>query len=244
MNSINTTLAQIAVDKPAATRIFMRHGLDFCCHGQRSLDDACAEKGIDPRRISAELEAVAPANRDEVRLPDRPLDELVEFILKHFHEPLRRDLPALVELARKVERTHADKPGCPRGITEHLERVASEVESHLEKEEQILFPAIQAGLHAMTFMPIKVMMQEHEDHGASLRRTRELTSDLVAPPEACASWRSLYEWLAQLEADLMEHIHLENNVLFPRTLEGGERDLASATSAERTRQGCLERAGQ
>jgi len=157
---------------------------------------------------------------------ERPLTELIDFILERFHAPLRSDLPALVELAKKVEDVHAGKPSCPRGIAQHLAHVLVEVEIHLAKEERILFPLIRAGRGPTALMPIKVMMQEHEDHGVNLRRTRALTGDLAAPPEACASWRSLYQGLAQLEADLMEHIHLENNVLFPRALREAPSEAA------------------
>ena len=220
MTNPTATLAQIAIDSPAAPGIFLRHGLDFCCHGQRSLAQACTEKGLDPRIVIGELEAAAATRGDATSWKDRPLGELIDFILERYHAPLRRDLPGLVELADKVERVHAEKPSCPRGIARHLAEVLASVESHLGKEEQMLFPLIRSGRGAMAFMPVKVMMSEHEDHGVSLRRTRQLTADLVAPPEACTSWRALYGELIRLEADLMEHIHLENNILFPRAVNG------------------------
>jgi len=220
------TLAEIAVSQPAATQVFMRHGLDFCCHGQRSLADACAERGIDPEVVLDELGAARTEAPRGGLWSERPLTELIDFILERFHAPLRSDLPALVELAKKVEDVHAGKPSCPRGIAQHLAHVLVEVEIHLAKEERILFPLIRAGRGPTALMPIKVMMQEHEDHGVNLRRTRALTGDLAAPPEACASWRSLYQGLAQLEADLMEHIHLENNVLFPRALREAPSEAA------------------
>lgn len=146
--------------------------------------------------------------------------ELIDHILERYHGPLRRELPPLVALARKVEQVHAAKPSRPIGLAEHLERVHAAVENHLDKEENILFPLLRSGAGAGVLMPIQVMMQEHEDHGENLRRTRALTRDLVAPEEACPSWRELYRRLARLEADLFEHIHLENYVLFPRAAEG------------------------
>jgi regulator of cell morphogenesis and NO signaling len=94
------------------------------------------------------------------------------------------------------------------------------VDSHLAKEEQILFPLILSGRGKTAHMPVQVMMQEHEDHGQNLQRIRELTSNLQIPDYACASWRELYRSLAQLEVELMDHIHLENNILFPRVLTG------------------------
>jgi len=106
------------------------------------------------------------------------------------------------------------------GLADLLTEVRTAVESHLAKEEQILFPLIVAGRGRTAHMPVQVMMQEHEDHGQNLRRIREITSDLTVPEHACASWRELYRALGELEVELMDHIHLENNILFPRVLAG------------------------
>lgn len=225
MTNPTSSLAQIAIDSPAAPGVFLRHGLDFCCHGQRSLAEACNEKGLDPQAIIGELATAAAPQGVAARLKDRPLAEIIDFILETYHAALRRDLPGIIDLAAKVERVHADKPTCPRGLAAHLADVMAGMQSHMAKEEQILFPLIRTGHGAGALMPIKVMMAEHEDHGEALRRTRDLTADLVPPPEACTSWRALYAELTRLEAELMEHIHLENNVLFPRALNG---DGASA----------------
>ena len=220
MRETDATLEQIVSAKPAAAELFVRHGLDFCCRGQRTLDAACAEAGVDPAAVRAELARIEDRSDADVDWREQPIDAVIDHVLGRYHAALRRDVPALVELARRVEQAHDDKPSCPRGLVEHLEAIAEAVESHLAKEEQILFPLIRAGRGATAHMPMKVMMLEHEDHGENLRRTRALTNDLVAPQEACASWRELYRGLARLEADLMEHIHLENYVLFPRAAEG------------------------
>lgn len=149
----------------------------------------------------------------------RPLAELIDFVVSRYHEPLRLELPTLVEAAKRVERVHAEKPNCPPGLAAHLEQLAAELLQHLAKEEQVLFPALRSGVRGQQIhMPVRVMMQEHGDHGAGLKRTRELTENFVPPPEACRTWRALYGGLDKLEADLVEHIQLENNVLFPRAL--------------------------
>ncbi len=225
MTNPSTTLAQIAIDRPGAAGVFVRHGLDFCCHGQRSLAQACTEKGIDPQGVIRELEAATAPPIAAASWASRPLPEIIDFILERYHAAHRRELPELIELAARVERVHAEKPSCPRGLGQHLQEVQAAMESHMAKEERILVPLIGAGRGGMALMPIKVMMAEHEDHGESLLRTRELTADLEAPPEACTTWRALYAGLVHLEAELMEHIHLENNVLFPRALngDGGQR---------------------
>lgn len=220
MTSTTATLAQIAMDHSGAPAVLLRHGLTFCCRGQRSLADACREKGIDPQQVIQELDGVAAPGAGAGSWSDRPLDELVDFILARYHAPLRGDVRTLIELAAKVERVHAEKASCPRGLTAHLNRVLEELETHLGKEEQIVFPAIREGTGAALMPSVKALMQEHEDHGEGLRRTRLLTHDLVAPPEACTSWRALYLGLSRLELELMEHIHLENYVLFPRAVNG------------------------
>jgi regulator of cell morphogenesis and NO signaling len=218
MIDIQQTLGQIATTHPAATQVFLRHRLDFCCGGRQRLDEACAAARLDAGAVAAEIAAEGDVQA-QLRWDDQPLPALIDFILVRYHETLRRDLPVLVETARKVERVHAGKPTCPAGLTALLEHVTTEVHQHLLKEEQVLFPALLAGARGgQVHMPVRVMMQEHDDHGENLRRLRALAADFVPPPEACATWRALYQGLAKLEAELMEHIHLENNVLFPRAL--------------------------
>jgi regulator of cell morphogenesis and NO signaling len=215
-----TTLAELATTYPAASRVFHRLGLDYCCGGRRSLDDACRERGLVAANVMKEIADANPAAETAIPWTERPLGDLIAFIVGRYHEALRRELPELIALAGKVETRHAEKPACPTGITEHLRQVHSAVLEHLEKEERILFPMIQAGRGPGAAGPVQVMEHEHRDHAANLARTRELTHDLVPPPEACASWRALYLRLHELEEELMEHIHLENNVLFPRALRG------------------------
>jgi regulator of cell morphogenesis and NO signaling len=128
------------------------------------------------------------------------------------------ELPRLIYLAGKVEDAHAGKPECPQGLRDLLEEIQTAVESHLAKEEQILFPLILAGRGRNAHMPVNVMIQEHEDHGQNLQRIRTITRNLELPESACATWRELYRSLGQLEIELMDHIHLENNILFPRAL--------------------------
>ena len=216
--SPTATLADLAVTHPAASRVFHRHGLDYCCHGRRPLTEACVERGIAPEAIVAEITSEESETPDLTRWDGRPIDELVKHIVDHYHMRLRVELPELISLAAKVERRHGDKDSCPRGLRAHLEAVHQAVLDHLAKEEQILFPMILAGRGANAVAPIAVMESEHRDHAENLEKTRRLTADLVAPEEACPTWRALYLRLGNLESELMEHIHLENNVLFRRVL--------------------------
>jgi regulator of cell morphogenesis and NO signaling len=216
--SPQATLADLAVVFPAASRVFHRHGLDFCCHGGRPLAEACASRGLDAAAVIAEIDS-EPAG-DQPRWDERPLAELADHVENHYHRRLRAELPELVALAAKVESRHAEKASCPRGLRAHLEAVHEAVLSHLAKEEQVLFPMIRAGRGAFAGGPIHVMEAEHVDHAEDLGKTRALTADLTAPEEACPTWRALYLRLGELERELMEHIHLENNVLFRRVLAG------------------------
>lgn len=214
------TLADLAVTHPVASKVFHRHGLDYCCGGRRPLDEACREAGLAPQAVLEEiLAAEAAASADgTVAWAQRPLAEIIDFIVSHYHARLRDELPELVALADKVESAHAEKPTCPGGLAELLRQIHAAVLDHLAKEEQILFPMIRAGEGRSTASPIQIMEHEHRDHGANLERIRGLTADLVTPPEACATWQALYLRLDAFERELMEHIHLENNILFPRAL--------------------------
>lgn len=153
---------------------------------------------------------------------ERTSAEIIEHILRRYHDPLHRELGGLVERARQVEELTRGKPLAPEGLAEHLEQIRIDVESHLAKEENILFPLIQAGRGGRALMPVKVMMAEHEDHLANLARTRELAHDFELPGDAAPAWRELYRELRKLEDDLNAHIELENDVLFPRALGSGD----------------------
>jgi regulator of cell morphogenesis and NO signaling len=212
-----TSLAEIAVTHPAAARVFFRHKLDFCCGGRRTLADACQGRALDPEQVLADIAAErAPA--DSVRWDEAPLGTLVTHIVNTYHARLRQVFPELVRMAHRVEVRHGDKSSCPRGLAVHLEQMHGSILDHLRKEEQILFPMIAAGQGNDAASPVHVMELEHEHHRENLLALRRLTADLTPPAEACTTWRALYLGLQQLEQELMEHIHLENNVLFRRAL--------------------------
>jgi regulator of cell morphogenesis and NO signaling len=217
MNLLDQPLGDLARDIPGATRVFNEHGLDFCCGGHVSLRAAATIKDFDPDVIAARLQqviaAATPADRDwNAATPV----ELVEHIVSRYHDIHREQLPELVRLARRVETVHGEKPECPRGLAELLERIQEEMENHMQKEEQVLFPLFARGLGAMATGPIAVMRMEHDQHGENLQQMATLTNDITLPAEACNTWRALYLGLRTLREDLMEHIHLENNILFTK----------------------------
>ncbi len=143
-------------------------------------------------------------------------EELIEHILNRYHDTHRDQLPEMIRLAQRVERVHSGHPECPAGLSAHLETMRAELESHMAKEEQILFPMIARGISGMARGPISVMRSEHEDHATALARLDELTNGLNLPEGACNTWRRLYEEIGQFRQDLRDHIDTENTVLFAR----------------------------
>ncbi|MCO4861116.1 iron-sulfur cluster repair protein YtfE [Cupriavidus sp. WGlv3] len=212
------SLGQLARQIPGATRIFHDHGLDFCCGGKQSLRDAGQQRGLDAAAVAA-IVAQLRALQDEADPSAQDWNTaapaaLIEHILVRFHARHREQLPELIRLARRVEQVHGERSECPLGLADHLSAMLGELESHMQKEEQVLFPMLLRGLHAAASRPIAVMRAEHDDHGVALQRLAELTDDITLPRAACNTWRALYLGLRALREDLMEHIHLENNVLF------------------------------
>lgn len=139
-------------------------------------------------------------------------EELVNFILERYHEVHRQQLPEAIALARRVEDVHADEALCPTGLAEHLTDMYQELESHMLKEEQILFPMLRVNTHPQG--PIMVMQSEHEEHELAVQRIEQLTQNFAMPEGACGTWRKLTMLLKEITDDLRDHIELENNVLF------------------------------
>jgi regulator of cell morphogenesis and NO signaling len=206
------SLGEIAASLPGSIAVFRRHKLDFCCGGSESLEKAARHKGLDPASIEAELALLSPERNGT----PESVEDLIQHILNRYHQVHRRELPELRNLALRVERVHVDHPAVPRGLSNLLGRMHGALESHMQKEEQILFPLMLAGGNPMIVHPIGMMRHEHDEHGGELRALAALTNDMTPPEEACNSWRALYAGLAKLAEDLTEHIHIENNILFPK----------------------------
>ena len=208
----NQSLGTLAVQIPGATAVFRRLKLDFCCGGQQSLDSACASKGLDTNAVLSEIQAL----QQREAAPEAPApSELIDHILRSYHEVHRQQLPELIRMARRVEAVHRDHPNVPQGLAGHLETMEQELLAHMAKEEQILFPLLKQGGHPMVVHPIGMMRHEHVSHGAQIERLAELTHQHQPPAGACNTWQALYAGTARLTEDLIAHIHLENNLLFP-----------------------------
>jgi regulator of cell morphogenesis and NO signaling len=188
-------LGQIAVQLPGATAVFRRLKLDFCCGGQVSLRQAAQDKGLNLDGVVEELSRLDRSDEAPATVAPAPL---IDHILSRYHEVHRAQLPELIRMARRVEAMEA------------------ELQDHMQKEETILFPLLKAGGNPFVVHPIGVMRAEHTSHGETLEQLAALTHDATPPIGACNTWRALYAGIAQLTDDLINHIHLENNVLFPQ----------------------------
>jgi len=227
MNLLDLSLGELARDIPGITAVFHKYKLDFCCGGKQSLRAAADRRDLDAGVLEAEIDALqqsVPAPEVWDGMSDT---RLIEYILTRYHDVHREQLPELIRLAHRVERVHSARSDCPAGLTSHLEQMCDALESHMQKEEQILFPLIVRGVRAAALQPVAVMRHEHDEHGESLAVIDQLTGDITAPDDACNTWRALYLGLQTLKTDLMDHIHLENNILFNRIdgqLEGISHD--------------------
>jgi regulator of cell morphogenesis and NO signaling len=206
-------IGQIAVDLPGSTAVFRRLKLDFCCGGQIALQKACDDKGLAVDAVLAELARLE--RPEDAPVPQAPA-EMIDHILTRYHAVHREQLPELIRMARRVEAVHREHPDVPVGLALHLEAIEADMLEHMAKEENILFPMLKAGGRGMAVHPIGVMREEHSSHGEQLERLLAMTHEATPPQGACNTWRALYSGITQFSDDLIAHIHLENNQLFPR----------------------------
>ncbi|OOF83157.1 iron-sulfur cluster repair di-iron protein [Rodentibacter ratti] len=218
MSFAQQKLSELAVAIPGATKIFREYDLDFCCGGSALLEVAAQQKNLNLAEIEARLANLQQQENREKNWSDAPYNELIEHIIERFHNRHREQLPELITLAEKVENVHADREDCPVGTAALLEKIHAELSQHMMKEENILFPMIKMGNYAMVAMPIRVMEMEHDEAGQDVEVLKSITNHLTPPKDACFSWRALYSGINAFIDDLMHHIHLENNILFPSVL--------------------------
>lgn len=211
------TVGDIAATLPGATAVFRKYKIDFCCNGDLTLDSAAQRRGVDPDALEHALEALGSgAAGTAAAAAEMSSDELIDHIQACYHEAHRRALPELIALSRKVEAVHREHPQAPAGLSDALRQMQGDLEEHMTKEEAILFPAMRQWAKGRFDISTAAFRHEHDDQGTQLRLLESLTDDFTLPEGACRSWQALYLGTAQLAEDLMEHIHLENNVLFPR----------------------------
>jgi regulator of cell morphogenesis and NO signaling len=214
------TVGELVAERPGRSRIFQQHQIDFCCQGGLKLQEACAKKGVSLQTVVEQIEAESTQKVGGENPATLPLHELTTYIVGKHHEFLKRELPRLLQMAARVAKVHGDHTPTLIAMNQIYNGLFEELSSHLMKEEQVLFPAIEAlstgksrGLPLDG--PIACMLHEHDDAGEALRRLRDLSNGFNPPPDACNTYRAYFAGLADLEQDLHKHIHLENAVLFP-----------------------------
>ncbi|MFB3909544.1 MAG: iron-sulfur cluster repair di-iron protein [Candidatus Eisenbacteria bacterium] len=228
---VSDTVGAVVGRQPALSRVFERAGIDYCCGGKKTLERACQEKGLDATTLLESLRREADAlsgGQAHRGVASLSLSDLADHIESTHHEYLRSELPRLSAMTQKVASVHGDRDARLALVRDTFLEMASELETHMMKEERILFPMIRecdASEGPMAFHcgslanPIRQMEAEHDGAGSGLERLRELT-DGYAPPEwACNTYRAMLDGLTRIEDDLHEHISKENNILFPRAIE-------------------------
>lgn len=224
MSILDQNIGQLARDIPGITAVFHKYQLDFCCGGKQSLRAAASKRDLNIDILQKELDALQVSAPDSEVWSGMSDTQLIEYILTRYHDVHREQLPELIRLANRVERVHGNRGDCPAGLTSHLESMCDELESHMLKEEQILFPMIIRGQQSAALHPVAAMRKEHDEHGEALAKIDLLTAGITPPDDACNTWCALYLGLKTLKTDLMNHIHLENNILFNR-IDGQLEDV-------------------
>jgi regulator of cell morphogenesis and NO signaling len=232
--SANRTVREIAIENPATVRVFESLGIDYCCGGRQSLKDACAVASIPVeevlQRLTAPPQAAGPEDMEHWR--DATLGAITGHIVERHHSFVRRETPRLQGLFEKVRNHHHENHPELRAIQQMFSAMTEELRAHMLKEEQILFPHMQRLEDAAregrpsprppfgtVANPIARMMAEHDNAGELLKQMRSASHDYALPDGACPTYEALYRGLEEFERDLHLHVHLENNILFPRAVE-------------------------
>ena len=235
MINAQMTVREVAVEVPGATRLFEKLKIDYCCGGNQPIGDACARAGLNVEEVGRLLSAAntpVQSGDEQLSIQSQSLAGLANYVVRQHHVFTRNEMQRLTLLFTKVCSKHGTNHPELFELQSEFQTLCGELGPHMTKEENILFPYISRLETAVSENgpqpfapfgtvqnPIAVMMREHDATGEILRRMRDLSSDFNAPADACISYQTLYGALGELEADLHQHIHLENNILFPRALQ-------------------------
>jgi regulator of cell morphogenesis and NO signaling len=223
MRSIS--VADVALTFPHSLEILKKYDLDYCCGGKKRFAKVCEAAGLDPGLVWMEIEQEQANRGADQRMQFDTWDAalLVNFIVQHHHHYVRNSIPQIQQLVDKVCKVHGADSPILLAVRDNFNELADELLLHMEKEEKILFPAIlnvtksKGSLPEINLdTPIAVMEHEHDSAGHFVKTIRSLTGNYTPPPHACPTFKMTYIMLNQFDDDLMQHIHLENNILFPR----------------------------
>jgi regulator of cell morphogenesis and NO signaling len=224
-----TPVGQLVAERPGRAKVLEQYGLDYCCGGKKPLDKACADKQVDVDTVVRRLlEADSTDRGYETDWTTSKLTPLCNHIVNTHHEYLREALPRIAHLTEKVRRAHGHRHPELFEVCDVFRDLSAELSFHMMKEERILFPLVKALEHGdlpdqihcgSVGNPIRVMEHEHDHAGRALEKLRALTNGFLPPADACSTFIVMLDALAELETDLHLHVHLENNILFPRAVE-------------------------
>lgn len=230
-NIQHESVSKFVTDNYKTAEVFKKYGIDFCCGGRISLGEACDKAGVEVETVQKDLANAVKEKSQEKDFDNMPLDELIDYILSVHHSYVAENLPLLKEYTAKIAEVHYDTNPELKDIYGIFFGVAEELEQHMLKEEQILFPFVKnmvnpgkyaeaggCGSFGTVQSPIAMMEHEHENAGAAFKKIRELSDDFDYPPHACNTYIVTFKKLEEFEADLHKHIHLENNILFPKAI--------------------------
>lgn len=233
LDNPDVTVAELAISHPSALAVFTKYNIDYCCGGNRSLDEACIRNGLNPDKIRAEIDS-SPAQQ-QASIPARAsqwsASLLADYIVQNHHEYVRRAIPEIEALLEKVCAAHGDDNLWLLNIQQDFADLAEELLNHMDKEEMALFPAIkrleaQQDDHPLVDTlqaPIAMMEQEHVRAGDLVKSIRSLSNNYIVPGFACPTYRVTYQKLKEFDDDLMTHVHLENNILFRKAGHAGSQ---------------------
>lgn len=238
MEALKSTLSDFSIGELVSqdwrrAEIFKKYGIDYCCGGKRSVAEACEKKRIDPSLVKAELEHISSKPADNRNDYSRwELDFLADYIINNHHRYVTEAIPFIDELSKKVARVHGDNHQELIEIEQHAQAVINELTQHMPKEEHILFPYIKELVRAKRdntslapppfgtiANPIRMMEAEHTTAGDAMEAIEELSNHFTPPVDACMTYRVLFAKLQEFQQDLHQHIHLENNILFPKAIQ-------------------------
>jgi regulator of cell morphogenesis and NO signaling len=231
-DTTTTTIREIVANDYRAAAIFQKHGIDFCCGGNRPIAEACEEKGLDAAAVTTELEAALAPASDAPRVNVWELDFLADYIVTNHHGYVRSAIGTIGAHTKRVAEVHGERHPETVEIAARFADIAAEMTMHMAKEERMLFPYIKALAVARRTNapaprapfgtianPIRMMEAEHQSAGDTMAEIRRLSRGYAPPDDACTTYQVTYKELEAFEADLHRHVHLENNVLFPRALD-------------------------
>jgi regulator of cell morphogenesis and NO signaling len=224
------TVGEIVAADFRAASVFEQFGIDFCCGGRRLLADACGAAAADPESVRRALDALpSPATDDDTDMTRWPAERLIDHIVSTHHAYVRVAMPAIAHYLAKLVSVHGDRHPELARVAAAFDQLRHELQQHLMKEEHVLFPYIRelatrsngrpyTSPFGTVENPIRMMEREHQEAGGELRVIRELTGGYAPPADDCTTYRVCFTELAQFERDLHRHVHLENNVLFPKAI--------------------------